>query len=294
MASKPEERFKFEWLRTVGQMRLGASMKNLAGWLSYHANRDGTNVRPGLELLRQETELSERYLRTCLKRFCELGLLVRVSKGSTSAHRNWVDVYRLALPDGFEAGSPPPELPGSDGQPLVQRRGSKANHTRWHVNKGKVEANCFHCTAGHGESSEGSGNPASEATTGNTQSETTGNTHPTTGPYRSTTKQCFTKHVETHHPSPSGAARKTGAREIVSGYRDFFDEQWDRIVPYGEQPDEDETDHVCDTINRAYVDAALDDLNKEEEIRVDGMLSSGKHPDWIVNDILSQRREAAA
>lgn len=303
MASKPEERFKFDWLCLVGQMRLGASMKNVAGWLSYHANRDGTSVRPGLDRLVRETELSKSMVQTCLKRFRDLGLIVRVSNGSTSAHRNWVDVYKLALPDGFEVGSAPPELPGSEGQPLVQRRGSKATHVRWHEQRDVIKEGCFYCKTAVAESSEGSaegsakgsGNPASEATTGNTQCETTGNTHPTTGAYRTPTKQCSTKHLETHHPSPSGAAERASSRGSSEPYQAFFARSWKEMVEPGEKLTEDDEHWVRSAIDLNYVTEQLGGLDEErsEHNLVAAMVERGESVKAVINTIKLQRGPAA-
>lgn len=186
-----EAGFKFHWERTVAKCRLGAATKAVAGWLGHHSNSQGFSARPGIRTLAFETELSERTVRRSLDQMRELGLLVRVVKGSTAGNRKWADEYVLNIPDDLsdrvQVAEGPTERRSGEG------KGGMANHVRWHQRRDKLDPACIHCTEsqrGLDEASEGMREPSREDSA---QIRPVAKRSPTTGPPRRTNKAVPTR-----------------------------------------------------------------------------------------------------
>jgi DNA-binding MarR family transcriptional regulator len=95
----------FDWQRIVARCELSLTTKALAGILASFASRDGSEVRPGEELLADITDMTVRAVREHLAKMRDLGLIERVQHGKT---RGRADVYQLTVP-------------GADADPLVMR-----------------------------------------------------------------------------------------------------------------------------------------------------------------------------
>jgi DNA-binding transcriptional ArsR family regulator len=85
----------FDWKRIIKRAELHRTTKLIAGFLGDFANADGTDVRPGIELLAKMAGVSDRTVKTHLKALRETGL---IEKTKHSRMRGHADVYRLTVP----------------------------------------------------------------------------------------------------------------------------------------------------------------------------------------------------
>lgn len=88
----------YTWTRVVRRCQLGATVKSVAWVLADYASRDGRDVRPGVDLLMADTELSKSSVVRALKRLRDVGLIERVFEGSAQGRRALADEYRLTFP----------------------------------------------------------------------------------------------------------------------------------------------------------------------------------------------------
>lgn len=89
----------YTWTRLVRRCQLGGTVKSVAWVLADYASPDGRDVRPGVELLMADTELSKSTVMRALTRLRALGLVDRVFMGSKAGRRALADEYRLTYPD---------------------------------------------------------------------------------------------------------------------------------------------------------------------------------------------------
>jgi DNA-binding transcriptional ArsR family regulator len=87
---------RHEWVRIVRRARLGSTTTFVAVMLATYGNRDGSSIFPGEQVLAAVTELSDRSVRSSLKRLREIGLVERVRSGNP--RRGLADEYRLTIP----------------------------------------------------------------------------------------------------------------------------------------------------------------------------------------------------
>ena len=85
----------FDWKRIVKRAELHRTTKLIAGFLGDFANSDGTEVRPGVELLADMAGVTTRTVKTHMKVLREAGL---IEKTKHSRARGLADVYRLTVP----------------------------------------------------------------------------------------------------------------------------------------------------------------------------------------------------
>jgi len=85
----------FDWKRIVKRAELPRTTKLIAGFLGDFANADGTDVRPGIELLADMAGVSDRTVKTHMKVLRDIGL---IEKTKHSRARGLADVYRLTVP----------------------------------------------------------------------------------------------------------------------------------------------------------------------------------------------------
>lgn len=272
--------------------RLGAATKSVATWLSHHANDDGTNSHPGVRLLAFETELGESTVRRCLEQLRELGLVVRTLRGSVAEKRNYADVYKLVIPDDLEARVCVQEEPSQ--RRSGHGRGGKANHVRWHEQRGKTDPDCIHCAEGAGSALPG----GSEVPTpirpplGRISDQ-----RPDGSDHRSVEEhhQAFTTKHDSHHSAHPRAGSRTSSRaRDLPPFADFFEAQWNERVRPGEELTEEDVAWLEHEIGYDYVIQCIggEDFYPGEETAIFGRLSNGDNPKAIVNMILSQREAA--
>ena len=85
----------FDWKRIIKRAELPRTTKLIAGFLGDFADRDGSNVRPGVVLLAEMAGVTERTVKTHLKVLREAGL---IEKTRHSRMLGQADVYRLTIP----------------------------------------------------------------------------------------------------------------------------------------------------------------------------------------------------
>jgi biotin operon repressor len=81
------------------RLALPRGVKLVAAMLAQYGDLDGTRVRPGRELLAEETGYSTKQVDRHLKALRDFGLIVRVRSGSANGRRKLSDEYRLAIPE---------------------------------------------------------------------------------------------------------------------------------------------------------------------------------------------------
>jgi hypothetical protein len=118
---------RHEWVRIVRRARLGSTTTFVALMLSTYGNADGTRIFPGEQILAAVCELSDRSVRSSLKRLRDIGLIERVRQGNP--RRGLADEYRLTVPTDlieFVDMLSPDESPerGSGGRGSSPERGS--------------------------------------------------------------------------------------------------------------------------------------------------------------------------
>ncbi|OZD31699.1 hypothetical protein CH247_11070 [Rhodococcus sp. 06-156-3b] len=90
---------KFAWHKAYGEQHdVKYEERGVAYIMFDHSHEDGTEARPGVDLLTAKTGLSERTIRRHLTANVDAGWLVLVSKGSNSGRAAKKSVYRLAYP----------------------------------------------------------------------------------------------------------------------------------------------------------------------------------------------------
>lgn len=88
---------RFEWERIVKRARMPKGAKFLALILAtFGASKDGSNVRPSVERLAREMEVSERTVNRSFVWLRENGWVTRVRRGNRWQGRT--DEYRLTIP----------------------------------------------------------------------------------------------------------------------------------------------------------------------------------------------------
>ena len=91
---------KWEWLDALRPLRLGGgNFKAVAMALGSHANKDGTNARPGILRLAYETETSRSTAARAVRQLEALGLIFCVERGSAHGRRGRASNYTLTLHD---------------------------------------------------------------------------------------------------------------------------------------------------------------------------------------------------
>lgn len=90
---------RYEWETVIRRLALPRGVKLVAALLAQYGNPDGREVRPGRELLAEESGYSTKQVDRHLKTLRDLGLIVRVRKGSANGRRALADEYRLAIPE---------------------------------------------------------------------------------------------------------------------------------------------------------------------------------------------------
>jgi hypothetical protein len=93
----------FDWKRIVKRAELPRTTKLIAEFLGDFANADGTEVRPGVELLAKMAGVSTRTVKTHLKTLRESGL---IEKTKHSRALGQADEYRLTVPGPDHAPVP--------------------------------------------------------------------------------------------------------------------------------------------------------------------------------------------
>lgn len=88
----------FTWRLIVARCLLGSTVKAVAYAMNNYADPDGSNVRPGEPRLVKDTELGLTTVRAGTAKLREVGLLDRVSIGSSFGRAQKADVYRLTTP----------------------------------------------------------------------------------------------------------------------------------------------------------------------------------------------------
>jgi DNA-binding transcriptional ArsR family regulator len=113
---------RFGWEKLIFRLHLPKELKTVAWAAAMWSNSDGSNVRPGLTLLADGLELSERQVGIHMDRLEELGLLELVRRGGIVRIRDGVpttlpNVYQLTSPgDGLI-----PMRLDPDGKRLIDR-----------------------------------------------------------------------------------------------------------------------------------------------------------------------------
>lgn len=90
---------RYEWETVVRRLALPRGVKLVAALMAQYGNPDGREVRPGRLLLAEESGYGLKQVDRHLKTLRDLGLLVRVRKGSAHGRRALADEYRLAIPE---------------------------------------------------------------------------------------------------------------------------------------------------------------------------------------------------
>lgn len=107
---------RFEWERLVRRIVMPWATKSLCFLLSTYADKDGSRVRPGLDVLTAVTGLGETTVRRRLAKLCADGLLERTRRGGGRNGRGRTTEYRLTIPvdllDRFETLAPGDRLTG--------------------------------------------------------------------------------------------------------------------------------------------------------------------------------------
>lgn len=98
MGSHDEAAGRFEWERILRRVKIDATAKYVGLTLATYANRDGSQVHPGRTRLAAVTGKSASTVDRALGQLRQLGLLERVTRGSSAGRQGLADVYRLALP----------------------------------------------------------------------------------------------------------------------------------------------------------------------------------------------------
>lgn len=89
----------FSWQRALRDSGLPATTKAVGWVLSTWVNDKGENAHPGEDLLaRRLAPMTTRTVRTHLAALRDAGFIERYIRGATAEHRDWADVYRLAMP----------------------------------------------------------------------------------------------------------------------------------------------------------------------------------------------------
>lgn len=300
MGKTPDDSgFKFEWERKVAQCRLGAAPKSVAAWLSSHANTHGRGAHPGVRRLAYETELGESTVRRSLERLRELGLIVRVLRGSVAEKRNYADKYDLVIPNDLESKvevrKEPAQQRGGHG------RGGKANHVRWHEQRGQFDADCIHCAKAQESLAKTSGgfpepfakpSPPIRPPLGRISDQCSdGSDHRSVEEHQ----QAFTtKHVSHHSDRPRSGPRASSRARDLPLFAEFFEAQWNERVQPGEKLSKEDVSWLEHEIAYDYVIECIggEDFYPGEEAAIFGRLANGDNPKAIVNMILSQREAA--
>lgn len=95
---EPQPTPRFEWERIVRRVVMPSTQKLVALVLASYADRDGSRVRPGNEVLAAVTGQSERSVKRCLAALREVGLLVVSQRGGGRAGRGKATEYQLTIP----------------------------------------------------------------------------------------------------------------------------------------------------------------------------------------------------
>lgn len=141
---------RFDWERCIRRCRLGfydsqvpdpkrwvrhSTVQHVALTAATYADLDGTRIRPSVKRLAMVCELNERTVRACLKRLCELHLLVLVTPARSPGRCGGpgrAAEYRMAFPEDLldlVAYLDPDEqrliVPPAAHQPLPYRRNAR-------------------------------------------------------------------------------------------------------------------------------------------------------------------------
>lgn len=108
---------RFDWERLVDRAELPRHIKTVAYVLAHHANSDGSNVRPGLQLVADILDCSEKVAGDYIARLLEVGLLRLVKKGGGTHRDGYASVYQLTTP-----GPALPQRLDPDGNRLVAKK----------------------------------------------------------------------------------------------------------------------------------------------------------------------------
>jgi biotin operon repressor len=95
---EPQPTSRFEWERIVRRVVMPPTQKLVALVLASYADRDGSRVRPGNEVLAAVTGQSERSVKRCLSALRDLGLLVVARRGGGRAGAGKATEYQLTIP----------------------------------------------------------------------------------------------------------------------------------------------------------------------------------------------------
>lgn len=297
--SDPDEpnRFKFDWQRKVLACRLGQATTAVALVLSTHTNKWGGNAHPGIRLLAHEAEVGESTARKCLEHLRDVGLIRRVTCGSRAEHRNWADVYELAIPDDLEDRVDVVEKPAEITR--TPNRGGKANHVRWHEKRDVIDPKCSYCA----DAREGSASPREDYRKGAGKDAVpirpplgrTPTIARTERDHRSVEEHqqsCTNTTVNHHSASPVAGPRASSRAPDLSSYRAFVEAERRQRVHPGEKLTAEDEDYLSYDIDYAYVTHVVGDLDAVEESTVMGMLYN-THACTVANSILAERRRVA-
>jgi hypothetical protein len=312
MDAPRDKSFKFDWQRKILACRLGKNTTAVALALSVHTDKFGTNAHPGIRLLAHEAEVSERMARAALERLRELGLIVRTMRGSTAQHRNWADVYELALPDDLHERVVVEEKP-SDGE--CKGQGGMANHVRWHERRGITDPKCAHCAEQQEETlcegfPEGFGEESSRGLAGvrgslggsprenvdpirppAKRSPTTGKTDGDHWSVR-TPQHVFNTTPSSQHAASPVAGPRASSRADDETYKTFVAEQLAARIQPDEDLTEEDEEQLFFEIDYNYVVHIVGELDVVEESTVLGMLQNS-HACAAVNAVRAMRGRAA-
>jgi hypothetical protein len=301
----PDEtkRFKFDWQRKVLACRLGSATTAVALAISVPTDKRGGNAHPGVRLLAHQTELGESTVRRCLEHLRELGLLKRTMQGSRAEHRNFADVYELAIPDDLGDRVDVVEKPAE--MTRAPNRGGKANHVRWHEKRSVTDPKCSYCAETPGVLAspreslarvtggipEEFAKPSPDIRPALGRIPTSARTE---GDHRSVEEhqQSCTNTTVNHHAASPVAGPRASSRAPDDRYKTFVAEElWTRVQP-GEKLTAEDEEELFSAIDYDYVIHVVGELDAVEESTVLGMLNN-IHPCAVVNKILDERSKAA-
>lgn len=118
MSDAPRPVGRFDWERLVMRAEIPTHLKTLALVIATHANRDGTNIRVGRQLLADILDASEHTVSVNRQTLVSMGFLELVKRGGGRAGDGTVNVYRLTDPGpGFLIFRLDP-----DGNRLIERK----------------------------------------------------------------------------------------------------------------------------------------------------------------------------
>lgn len=116
---------RFDWEALVDRAHLPKHIKTVAYVLAHKANKDGRSVRPGLTLVADILDDSEKTAGDYIAYLVELGLLRLVKKGGGTMREGKANLYRLTVPDGISIRALPMRLDPDNVRLIERPKGKK-------------------------------------------------------------------------------------------------------------------------------------------------------------------------